>query len=123
MLHSLLKLPIGPKRQCDLKGKPLQQLQSNLENVQYLIIDEYSFIGQSLLGWIDNCCRQATGQTDMTFGGISIILVGDIAQLPPVVDKPLFHFMPKTEKQIQGFLLYHEFKKVVKLTVNQSSRK
>ena len=118
-LHSLLKLPIGSKRHCDLKGIPLQQLQSNLENVQYLIIDEYSFVGQSLLGWIDNRCRQATGRTDMTFGGISVILVGDIAQLPPVGDKPLYHSMPKTEKQIQGFFLYHEFKKVVKLTVNQ----
>lgn len=118
-LHSLLKLPIGSKRQCDLKGIPLQQLQSNLENVQYLIIDEYSFVAQSLLGWIDNRCRQATGRTDMTFSGISVILVGDIAQLPPVGDKPLFHSMPKIEKQIPGFLLYHEFKKVVKLTVNQ----
>ena len=118
-LHSLLKLPIGSKRHCDLKGIPLQQLQSNLENVQYLIIDEYSFVGQSLLGWIDNRCRQATGRTDMTFGRISVILVGDIAQLPPVGDRPLYHSMPKTDKQIQGFLLYHEFKKVVKLTVNQ----
>ena len=118
-LHSLLKLPIGSKRHCDLKGIPLQQLQSNLENVQYLIIDEYSFVGQSLFGWIDSRCRQASGRTDMTFGSISVILVGDIAQLPPVGDKPLYHSMPKTEKQIQGFLLYHEFKKVVKLTVNQ----
>ena len=118
-LHSLLKLPIGSKRLCDLKGIPLQQLQSNLENVEYLIIDEYSFVGQSLLGWIDSRCRQATGRTDMTFGGISVILVGDKAQLPPVGDKPLFHSMSKTEKQIQGLLLYREFKKVVKLTVNQ----
>lgn len=97
----------------------MQQLQTNLENVQYLIIDEYSFVGQSLLGWIDSRCKQATGRTDLTFGGISVILVGDIAQLPPVGDKPLFHSMPKTEKQIQGLLLYREFKKVVKLTVNQ----
>ena len=52
-------------------------------------------------------------------GGISVILVSNIAQLPPEGDKPLFHSMPKTEKQIQGFLLYHEFKKIVKLTVNQ----
>ena len=50
MLHSLLKIPNDWKRQCDLKGIPLQQLQNNLENVQYLMINEYSFIGQSLLG-------------------------------------------------------------------------
>ena len=72
-----------------------------------------------MLGWIDSRCRQATGRTDTTFGGISVILVGDIAQLPPVGDKPLYHSLPKTERQMQGLLLYHEFKKVVKLTVNQ----
>ena len=72
-----------------------------------------------MLGWIDSRCRQATGRTDTTFGGISVILVGDIAQLPPVGDKPVYHSLPKTERQMQGLLLYHEFKKVVKLTVNQ----
>ena len=53
------------------------------------------------------------------FGGISIILVGDIAQLPPVGDKPLFHSMPKTDKQVQGLLMYHQFTTVVSLTENQ----
>lgn len=118
-LHSLLKLPLGTKRNCDLKGIPLQVLQTNLENVQYLTIDEYSFVGQSLLGWIDSHCRQATGRTDTTFDGISILLVGDIAQLPPTGDKPLYHSLSKPEKQMQGLLLCHEFKKVVKLTANQ----
>lgn len=118
-LHSFLNLPLGSKRNCDLKGIPLQQLQTNVENVQYLIIDEYSFVGQSLLGWIDSRCRQVTGRTDTTFGGISVILVGDIAQLPPVGDNPLYHSLPKTEKQMQSLLMYYEFKKVVKLTVNQ----
>lgn len=63
-LHSLLKLPIGTKRLNDLKGTALQQLQSNLENVKYLIIDEYSFVAQGLFGWIDSRCRQATGRSN-----------------------------------------------------------
>ena len=79
----------------------MQLLQTNLENVQYLIIDEYSFVGHSLLGWIDSCCRQATVRTDTTFGGISGILVGDIAQLPPVGEKPLYHSLPKREVSLR----------------------
>lgn len=116
--HSFLKLPIGSKRLMELKGPALQQLQNNLENVEYMIIDEYSFVGQSLLGWIDSRCRQATGRVDIPFGGISVILVGDIAQLTPVGDKPLYHTMPKSEKQIQGHLMYQQFKQVIGLTVN-----
>ena len=117
-LHSFLKLPIGSKRLFELKGIALQQLQSNLQNIQYLIIDEYSFVGQSLFGWIDCRCRQATGLADQAFGGISVILVGDIAQLSPVGDKALFHSLPKSDKQIQGHLIYKEFKQVVTLSVN-----
>ena len=37
-LHSLLKLPIGSKRLGDLKGIALQQLQTSLEGVRYLIL-------------------------------------------------------------------------------------
>ena len=59
-----------------------------------MLIDEYSMLGQTLLGWIDKRCRQATGQQDEVFGNISIILIGDPAQLPPVADKPLYHAKP-----------------------------
>ena len=58
------------------------------------------------------------------FGGIYIILVGDIAQLPPVGDKPLFfHSMPKTDKQVQGLLTYHQFKTAVSLTETPKSER
>lgn len=118
-LHSLLKLPIGSKRNKDLKGIALSQLQDNLANVNYLIIGEYSFVGQSLFGWIDSRCRQATGKCDEPFGGLSIILFGDIAQLHPVVDKPLYQSTPKSEKQIGGLLMYQQFQKVITLTANE----
>ena len=88
-------------------------------NVAYLIIDEYSFVGQNLFGWIDSRCRQASGKADEPFGGFSIIFFGDIAQLPPVGDKPLYHSVPKSEKQIKGLLMYHEFRTVITLTANE----
>ena len=107
------------QKDSELKGIALQQLQSYLQNIQYLIIDEYSFVGQSLFGWIDCRCRPATGLANQAFGGLSVILVGDIAQLSPVGDKPLFHSLPKSDiKQIQGHLIYQEFKQVVTLSVN-----
>ena len=88
-LHSLLRLPIGTKRLNDLKRTALLQLQSNLESVKYLIIDEYSFVGQGLFSWIDSRCKQAISKTNILFGGNSVLLFGDIAQLPPVGDKVL----------------------------------
>ena len=121
-LHSLLNLPIQGKNLHDLKGPALLRLQEKLNGVKYIIIDEFSVIGLNLLGWIDKRCRQGTGDSDIPFGGISIILVGDIAQLPPVGDLVLYHKKPKGEVGTMGFCMYRKFTKVVKLTVNERSK-
>ena len=57
--------------------------------------------------------------TSLPFGGISVIVVGDIAQLPPISDKVLYHNKPSGELAAEGFCIYHQFDKVVKLTVNE----
>ena len=89
-----------------------------LQTVRYIIIDEFSVIGQKLFAWIDRRCHQATGHMNVAFGGLSIILVDDIAQLPPVGDKVLYHSKPSGEIRLQGFCAYSKFNVVVKLTVN-----
>ena len=53
-------------------------------------------IGQYTLYMIDARLRQAKpDQADQPFGGVSMILMGDFAQLSPVRDQPLF--MPPDE--------------------------
>lgn len=76
-------------------------------------------LGQASLGWIDRRCRQATGLHEILFGGKSVILFGDPAQLPPVGDKPLYHSKPSSAIAEQGYCAYQMFDKVVILTVNQ----
>ena len=118
-IHSVLNLPVGPRGNNDLKGQSLLRLQDGLRDVKYILIDEYSILGQTLLGWIDKSCRQATGLHDEIFGGKSIILVGDPAQLPPVTDKPSYHTKPTGPIGEQGNIAYLMFDKVVRLSVNQ----
>ena len=118
-IHSFLKLPIGKMSQKELSGQSLSGLQNNLLSVDYIIIDEYSMLGQTTLGRIDRSCRQATGSKDKLFGGKSLILFGDPGQLPPVGDKPLYHSRPSNQIAEQGFLAYKMFNNVVILNVNQ----
>ena len=118
-IHSLLKLPIGSRGNKDLTGQSLCRLQENVNNIGYIIIDEYSMLGQVTFGWIDKRCNQATGSNDKVFGGKSLILTGDPGQLPPVADKPLYHTKPSNAVGEQGYQAYHIFDKVVTLTVNQ----
>ena len=118
-VHSLLKLPIGSRGNKDLTGQSLCRLQESVDNIGYIIIDEYSMLGQVTFGWIDKRCKQATGSNDKVFGGKSLILTGDPGQLPPVADKALYHARPSNPVGEQGHQAYHMFDKVVKLTVNQ----
>ena len=117
-IHSLLKLPCGSRRNNDLTGQTLIRLQESLNDIDYIVIDEYSMLGQVTFGWVDKRCRQASGITNKIFGGLSVILCGDPAQLPPVADKPLYHNKPSNNLGQQGHLAYKMFDKVVKLTVN-----
>ena len=75
-----------------------------------------------MLGWIDRRCRQGTGRFDLPFGGISVILVGDIAQLPPVMDKVLCHKQSDEENETTSFFVYQLFDKVINLTQNERSK-
>ena len=52
-----------------MKGSLLADMQARMGNVCYLIIDEFSVIGQRMLGWIDKRLRQASGLKDEIFGG------------------------------------------------------
>ena len=90
-LHSLLRLPIS-----NSKGaiKPLtvqaeRDLQESFKQVQLLVIDEKSLIGQYMFYMINERLKQAKASTK-DFGGISMILMGDFAQIFPVRDAALF---------------------------------
>ena len=58
---------------------------------------------------------------DIEFGGVSIILMGDFAQLPPVTDKPLYGSLTtikdkKNKCYQKGLTLYGMFTKAIVLT-------
>lgn len=47
-------------------------------------------LGECMIAWVDRRLRQATGHQHKPFGGLSIILVGDLGQLSAVGDCPLY---------------------------------
>ena len=63
-------------------------------HLKVIIIDEISMVGTNTLTFLDTRLQQLTG-TKTSFGGLSIIAVGDLYQLMPVCDKWIFSDLSK----------------------------
>ena len=81
----------------------LNTLRSKLSRLMLLIIDEVSMVGSNMLLEIHKRLQQIKGVSDDTvFGGISIVAVGDLYQLPPVGQAPLFSTVSDSYAQLYG---------------------
>ena len=109
-IHSLLNIYPSSKELPKISGKRLADLQKKFEKVKIICIDEKSMIGQMLFKQIDQRLRQATARQDKPFGGMSIILLGDWNQLPPVGDSPIYD----SSKKVEVYRLYTLLSNVVK---------
>lgn len=88
-IHLALKSPT--KDMKPLNGKALVMFQEEMRHISYVLIDEMSFIGPRLFIKIDSRLREAFPEINgCRFGGTSMILVGDLGNLPSVKDKPLY---------------------------------
>ena len=88
-IHSLLKIPV--KKGCgeldDLSGGPLAALQESFRHTRAIIIDEKGMVGLGRLSQINARLKQAKPEAaELPFGGITILLAGDLHQLHPVGD-------------------------------------
>ena len=81
----------------------LNTLRSKLSRLMLLIIDEVSMVGSNMLLEIHKRLQQIKGVSDDTvFGGVSILAVGDLYQLPQVGQAPLFSTVSDSYAQFYG---------------------
>ena len=66
------------------------EFKKRLQAIQILIIDEISMVSASLFNFISDLFARIHN-SDIAFGGISVIVVGDLAQLPPVRGEFVFY--------------------------------
>ena len=88
-LHSSLLLPVVNQsygKACDVplpRGEQLAPLQSFWRHVDVLVIDEMSFVASWILERMDSHLRLARNIPLIPFGGLHVIFMGDLYQLPP----------------------------------------
>lgn len=82
-LHSLFQLPIGIVRKGDIKENPRRL---DVLNAKLLIIDEISMVSANVLDGVNAYLKKNRGSSE-PFGGVPVVMVGDLFQLPPVSPK------------------------------------
>jgi ATP-dependent DNA helicase PIF1 len=81
-LNSFFQFPFGVIEHRDVKY--LFKKQEIFKKLDSIIIDEISMVRADMMDAIDYSLRANTGNKDKPFGGIQVIMFGDLYQLPPV---------------------------------------
>lgn len=90
-LHSLFQLPFTPfVPTVEGRSNLLKKLRltttkrRTLQEIEILVIDEISMVRADILDEIDTILRSVRFKRDKPFGGVQVIFIGDLFQLPPV---------------------------------------
>mgnify|MGYP000585967759 CR=1 FL=1 len=83
-IHSLCNFPPTWILESDIRKKE----KSPATKADVLVIDEISMVNANLLDSVDAFLRMNRNSIE-PFGGIAVVLVGDLFQLPPIVDRDL----------------------------------
>ncbi|QXU41836.1 helix-turn-helix domain-containing protein [Pedobacter sp. D749] len=122
-IHSLFQLPFGaffpdaagalineninfnfntPKtlvKHLNMQGNKRRMLQE----LELLVIDEVSMLRADMLDAIDFALRYVRRNRNLPFGGVQLLFIGDLHQLPPVVKNDEWRIMAKFYKSIYFF--------------------
>ena len=131
-IHSLFQLPPQLFLPTDEARRQLfseMQMRANkqrvLRNLELLVIDEVSMVRADLLDTIDAVLRHYKHRPTIPFGGVQLLVIGDLFQLSPVVreeewrllqpfyDGPYF-FQARVFRELQP--VYIEFEHVYRQT-------
>lgn len=116
-IHSLFQLPFGafiPSRDASIQFSEFSKintpntlfkgLQLNttkrrlLQELELLIIDEVSMLRADLLDAIDTVLKSVRRKNNLPFGGVQVLFIGDMLQLPPVVKDDEWQYLKQYYK-------------------------
>ncbi|MBI5152812.1 AAA family ATPase [Candidatus Peregrinibacteria bacterium] len=94
-IHSFFRFPPHITIQSVAKQPPSQKLKELLEKVDTIVIDEVSMVRADLMDCIDAALRFYR-RNKQPFGGLQMVFIGDLYQLPPVVSGEEEHELFRT---------------------------
>lgn len=106
-IHSFFRFPPGW-----IQAKDYKLISSSMvKKIDRIIIDEISMVRADMLDHIDQILRLST-KKNIPFGGIPMLWIGDLYQLPPIVSSPEERSYFKTEYESPYFFSAHVMKEL-----------
>lgn len=96
-IHSFFKLPPKLWDKIDI-NRAAENVKDKINIIKYLIIDEISMVSAYTMDCIDEILRKAKKSND-PFGGIKLVVSGDLYQLPPVIEDESYEKILKLNKK------------------------
>lgn len=119
-IHSFFQLPFGPivpgnQRDASRQRRFSKTKINLIKSLDLLVIDEISMVRSDVLDGIDEVLRRYKDFTQ-PFGGVQLLMIGDLHQLPPVV-KPDEWQMLGQHYQTPYFFGSHALRKTDPVTI------
>jgi len=86
-LHSFFQMPFGPfvpGSETTMRHRFNREKINIIKSLDLLVIDEISMVRADLLDGVESVLRRYR-RSQLPFGGVQLLLIGDLHQLPPVV--------------------------------------
>lgn len=114
-IHSFFQFPFAPflpalgeRGELDPARNPMtlrynSQRLAIFRNLELLVIDEVSMVRADLIDQIDITLRQTRKKWHLPFGGVQVLLIGDMYQLPPVVQQEEWKLLEEVYPSVYFF--------------------
>ncbi len=124
-LHSWSGLMIEDRLQRPTNGNEVDWCEDEVQNycksigrkiayTELLFVDEISMIGSFYLKTMDAMCKYVKN-SKQPMGGIQVVFIGDMLQLPPVKDKHAFYYQVWNHLQIHTYRLTKVYRQESKI--------
>lgn len=94
-IHSFFQLPpqfFAPGQKLENANNLRKDKLQTIRGIDLLVIDEVSMVRPDILDAIDTRLREVR-RNNRPFGGVQLLLIGDLLQLPPVVKNSEYEFI------------------------------
>jgi len=91
-IHSFCKFSINVTLEKVRRYNAKSEVRAVLKHLHTIVVDEISMVRADLLDCLDKFLRLNGPKPLQIFGGIQMVFIGDLYQIPPVVKRDLAHF-------------------------------